>query len=258
MNQCECKIISEPSVENPFLILDKPSGLPSAPLFGGEKSALTWAIEKFPQIKLVHGKKPIEYGLLHRLDTATSGLLLIASSQESYDFFAMAQKKDEIIKYYKAGVDFSLYSDCSKSLEDEGFPPDSKIMKDLRQKVFDFSKDSLKLTFDLTLQSRFRPYGSNSSQVRPVTEESGRAAQKKSGEKLYKTKVVLHKPNYAICSISQGYRHQVRCHLAWLGLPVLGDFCYNKKYKEGENLDFRAIQIEFPHPVDGRIVKISC
>jgi 23S rRNA-/tRNA-specific pseudouridylate synthase len=29
-----------------------------------------------------------------------------------------------------------------------------------------------------------------------------------------------------VCRITEGFRHQVRCHLAWVGLPVVGDETY--------------------------------
>ena len=66
---------------------------------------------------------------------------------------------------------------------------------------------------------------------------------------------VTHKDDEAISShfdtaifkarIHRGYRHQVRCHLAWVGYPVRGDVLYNpialaktdntdKIYDEGE------------------------
>ena len=87
------KIIHSPTAEKPFLIIDKPRGLPSAPLSESDcNNALAQAIEDFPEIKEVKGRKAIEYGLLHRLDTVTEGLLLIATTQECYDFLMEEQQ----------------------------------------------------------------------------------------------------------------------------------------------------------------------
>ena len=81
------KIIFEPDKNKPFLVIYKPKNLPSAPLNKNDKNnALSQAIQIFPEIQNVTGKKQIEYGLLHRLDTATDGLLLICTTQECYDF----------------------------------------------------------------------------------------------------------------------------------------------------------------------------
>ena len=88
------KIIFEPDKNKPFLVIYKPKNLPSAPLNENDKNnALSQAIQLFPEIQNVIGKKQIEYGLLHRLDTATDGLLLICTTQECYDFLFEQQKK---------------------------------------------------------------------------------------------------------------------------------------------------------------------
>ena len=42
------KVIHFPTEREPFAILDKPRGLPSAPLKEGDPSALTWALETSP------------------------------------------------------------------------------------------------------------------------------------------------------------------------------------------------------------------
>ena len=79
----DIKIIFE---NEDFLVISKPAGLPSAPLHSlDEESALTKVVKNYPEILHINGKKSIEYGLLHRLDTVTEGLLLIALNQAFYD-----------------------------------------------------------------------------------------------------------------------------------------------------------------------------
>jgi len=230
-------IVHEPTKNEPFLIIDKPSGLPSAPLKENDDCALSQAIKLFPILNKVNenannsGRKQIERGLIHRLDTETSGLILIASTQEFYDFIIQVQKEGKFEKWYKAKVDnipniFELL---------EGFPCNST-----------FELESKKII----AESYFRPYGLHNSQVRPVTEASGKAALKKCGRVLYKTNIEISSDKTsAICSITSGYRHQVRCHLSWCGFPVVGDKLYNPNYLENENckLEFRACKISFPN-----------
>ena len=92
------EIIHAPTDSKPFLVIYKPKGLASAPLVEGDtENALAQAIEKFPEICGVHGKKKIEYGLLHRLDTATDGLMVIATTQECYDFLTEEQREGRFI-----------------------------------------------------------------------------------------------------------------------------------------------------------------
>ena len=101
--QKEIKIIHFPKKDEPYVILAKPSGIPSAPINPDEKdNALSMAINYFPEIKNVSGKKSVEYGLLHRIDTDTNGLLLIATSQSFYDYMIEEQQQGRFIKTYKA------------------------------------------------------------------------------------------------------------------------------------------------------------
>ena len=226
----QIEILKEPTDVKPFLVIYKPKSLPSAPLTADDnENALTQACAMYPQIKSVCGKKEIEYGLLHRLDTATDGLMVIASSQECYDFLMTEQREGRFIKTYRAQCD--IIPDNSEVLG--GFPPVPSSPS--------------------TVRSYFRPYGQGRKEVRPVTEESGKAALSKLGsKKLYTTKIEITRISdtraTALCEITEGYRHQVRCHLAWAGYPVVGDALYNSDKKNAENLLFSATKISFEYP----------
>ena len=54
--------------------------------------------------------------------------------------------------------------------------------------------------------------------------------------------------NKRIGQLSKGYRHQVRCHLSWLGFPIEGDPLYSSDEKEVPSQDFKfwASKIQFP------------
>lgn len=212
----EIKIIQQPDKAHPFAVIYKPSRLPSAPLKEGEDSALAQALFLFPELKKVSGRKKIERGLVHRIDTATRGLLLIASTQEAYDDLSLQQKNKKFIKFYRAEV------------EPEGKINDGKI----------------------TVTSRFRTLGPGGKMVRPVFPDSSAADKKKAGTKLYTTEITL-KGNTAVCRITEGFRHQVRAHLAYCGLPVKGDALYNPKADEKDDLEFEAYRIEFINPATG-------
>lgn len=115
------EILKEATEEKPYLIIYKPKGLPSAPLTADDtNNAFSQAAELFPQLLNVHGKKEIEHGLLHRLDTATDGLLVIASNQECYDFLIKEQEEGRFYKTYTAECD--IIPENAKELG--GFPPD--------------------------------------------------------------------------------------------------------------------------------------
>ena len=96
-------IIKEITRDEPYLIINKPSGLPSAPLNENDRNnAFSIAAELFPELLNVTGRKEIEHGLLHRIDTETSGLLIIAATQDSYENLLQLQKENKIKKYYSA------------------------------------------------------------------------------------------------------------------------------------------------------------
>ena len=234
MNNIE--IIKAPDSIKPYAIIYKPAGLPSAPLSNTDtENAFSKTAELFPKLLNVNGKKDIEHGLIHRLDTATSGLILIASSQECYDYLIEEQQKNKISKFYKA-----LCNIDSNRLE--GFP--------------DFPFEiSNKKSFDIV--SYFRPFGPGRKQVRPVTKDSGKAALEKIGKPvLYTTTIEILKSDFVKniaeveCKITNGYRHKVRCHLAWAGLPVIDDILYNPSVKNesAEAMKFCATKIEFEYP----------
>ena len=231
MSELQIKIIHEPDSQKPFVIIDKPAGLPSAPLSDLDTNNAFWqAAQLFPQLLDVQGKKPVEHGLLHRLDTATAGLMIIAATQECYDFLLEEQKENRIIKTYTA--------ECGL-LREAAVPEPVEGQK-------------LKIT------SYFRPYGPGRKEVRPVFPEDSETALKKVEKKvLYTTNITIQKIDRAKktaiveCTITNGYRHQVRCHLASCGLPVINDVIYNedaKNKKSTEQMHFCACKIQFEYP----------
>ena len=228
-------IVHEPTAAEPFVVLSKPAGLASAPLFAGDPSALTECAKLFPVVNSVAGKKAVEGGLLHRIDTATSGLLLIASSQDFYDHIIAAQEKGLFVKGYRAECDVN--ADNAQTLG--AFPP------------LDAQAKNPAALCGLEVSSYFRPFGKGGKEVRPVLPTSNAAALKKIGsKKIYSTKIVkadfLDSGTAKLeCQIAQGYRHQVRCHLAWLGFPVRGDRLYNSSCDSG-GMRFEAFSLDFP------------
>lgn len=83
-----------------FLIINKPAGLithPSSPK-KHEPSVSSWAVALFPDI--AHVGNPERPGIVHRLDTQTSGLLIIARTPQAYDFFTQGFKERTLQKKY--------------------------------------------------------------------------------------------------------------------------------------------------------------
>lgn len=220
------RIIHEPSENEPYIIVYKPHNLPTAPLsIDDENNLLSLMIKKYPEIKNVKGRKEIEYGLVHRIDNVTSGLVLIACNQKFYNYIIDLQKDNKFIKEYKAI--------CQKSKPDNTFPEIS------------YNKQGNRIT----ITSYFRYFGPGRKEVRPVSLNSNKKILDKVGKlKEYTTEIfVLNESNdliEVVCRINNGFKHQVRCHLAALGLPIKNDPLYSNS-SEIDDIQFEAISLEF-------------
>lgn len=207
-----------------WCLVHKPHKMPTAPLHENEENTLvSWFLSQYPEGFNVKGRKSIEKGLIHRLDTDTSGLVLFALNQNTFDIFLEAQKKGEIIKNYHAF--------CSiDSLFDQSI----------------LSKTPFLVT------GRFKAWGPGRKKVRTV--QIGMKGYEKAGEE-YNTRIIsiTHNANcYSVsCELSKGFRHQVRVHLSDLGLPIMGDVLYNTNVSLSTNcipLQLHAIGISFFDP----------
>lgn len=234
------EFLNTPSKENPFLVISKPSGLPTAPLSAKDtNNALYLAAQTFPEIFSVNGKKEIEHGLIHRIDTVTEGLILIATTQNAYENFINQQKNNIFTKYYTAI--------CQKNQnKKEGFP--------------DFPKQNIFNQNEFKIQSYFRYFGQGRKEVRPVPVENQNKTQQKKVENtsIYTTNVkIISQQNDTVkveCNITKGFKHQVRCHLAWANLPIKNDPVYNQNAEKSEQIKFYASKLQFLHPITNQII----
>lgn len=259
-------IVHFPTEREPFAVIIKNRGLPSAPLSDFDtQNAFSFAASAIPCLRSVCGRKKIEHGLLHRIDTETQGLLLIAATQEFYDFMLAEQNKGEFLKTYRAECEFS--ADNSRILG--GFPKEFQLpvrffdevnldLENYTCSAINVEKMSGDDTEFFEICSYFRNFGKGGREVRPVTEQSGRAAEKKRwSKKPYKTQLkILERHGNTIsveCLLKNGYRHQVRCHLAWNGIPIIGDALYNSRDKntvaKKREMHFKACALDFFNPI---------
>ena len=82
------------------VVLDKPAGQPTAPIDAGERGTLANAlVARYPETAGV-GYSPREPGLVHRLDTGTSGIVLSARTREAFDVLSAALKEGRLDKRY--------------------------------------------------------------------------------------------------------------------------------------------------------------
>jgi 23S rRNA pseudouridine1911/1915/1917 synthase len=56
------------------------------------------------------------------------------------------------------------------------------------------------------------------------------------------------------CELETGRTHQIRVHLAYVGLPILGDSTYGVPHPAIARQALHAVRIQFEHPTDGRVL----
>ncbi|MFC1629809.1 RluA family pseudouridine synthase [Patescibacteria group bacterium] len=205
-----------------ILVIDKPPGVivfpEGSPLSGKkqvkEKTLIDYLLEEFPNLKKT-GKDP-RYGIVHRLDKDTSGIILVAKNNKSLEFLQKQFKERKVIKKYVALV-------VGNPKKDKGVIETliGRAPKDRRkQKVYLFN--------DPDAQGKRKA----------VTEY----------------KVLKNFRNYALMEVvlKTGRKHQIRCHLGYLGHPIAEDKLYgfkNQLCPNGLNRHFlhaSYLKIELP------------
>ncbi len=193
-----------------WALLIKPHGMPTAPLRENEEGTLlSWFLKQSPESGDVIGRKPVEHGLVHRLDTDTYGFVLIAKTQRAMDFFFKTQQEGLLVKTYRAF--------CS------GTPVFTGPVSVQRQ---------VSGALPTSITSQFRAFGPGRKQVRPVFSHD---RHYRDTGTTYTTDILSISAERVAgidcteitCSLKAGFRHQVRAHLCSAGFPIMGDTLYN-------------------------------
>jgi len=91
-------------VDEAIVVLDKPGGTPSVALRHDETDTVAnFLLARFPEVATV-GPRSLEAGVVHRLDTATSGVLLAARTPQAYRALRGQFGKRTVKKQYLALV----------------------------------------------------------------------------------------------------------------------------------------------------------
>jgi 23S rRNA pseudouridine1911/1915/1917 synthase len=90
-------------VDDDLIVVDKPSGLVVHPGAGRTSGTLAGGLlARFPELEGVGQAN--RWGIVHRLDRATSGLLVVARTTRSYDALSRAIRRRTISREYLAGT----------------------------------------------------------------------------------------------------------------------------------------------------------
>jgi 23S rRNA pseudouridine1911/1915/1917 synthase len=194
-----------------FAVVYKPPFMHSAPLGQTQDNTLLeWYARIYPPVRGLRGKKAVEGGLVHRLDYETEGLILIAKNQAALDTLLLGQNEGTMVKEYSA------LTESGGALPGFSPPP------------FDQPPPG-----SFFIRSFFRPWGPGRKAVRPVMDvlSPGRKETAADRGRPYATEVLAweqHEGGTASFSLRliRGFRHQIRCHLSWIGMPVMRDTLY--------------------------------
>ena len=165
------------------------------------------------------GEKIKRWGIVHRIDRETSGIVLIAKNQETYDFLKKQFLDREIEKAYHAIV----YGDVRY---DEGI---------------------------INL-----PIGRNKSDFRKRATGKAVRGEEREAITHYKTLARKEKMSLVEANPQTGRTHQLRIHFADQGHSILKDKLYSVPRKspvEIDRLALHAYAIEFELP-EGKLIKI--
>jgi len=180
------------------VVVDKPAGQPTAPLRPGEMGTLANALlARYPELAGI-GYSPREPGLIHRLDTDTSGLVVVARSAAAFDKLKGALKEGEITKHYLLVCE-------SDGLADDGtiaFP------------IASHPKDQRRVLACIHPRDVMRNSPRPASTAFRVRERGAKWA-------------------LVEVEVSRALRHQIRAHFAATLHPLVGDALYGGEAVEG-------------------------
>ncbi len=203
------------------IVADKPAGMPSHPLKPGELgTAANALVGRFADL-VTAGGSPREGGLVHRLDTATSGCLIAARTPEALAALRAQFDAHTVEKTYLALVEGHVHSEGAIDAaiaHDESDPRRVRVSSDVAWGV----------------EHRARP-------ARTLYAPQERLGSAGTAFTLLRVQ------------IPTGVLHQIRAHLAHIGHPVVGDALYGGPAIAGLQRHFlHASAIAFDHPQSGQ------
>jgi len=214
-----------------ILAIDKPSGI-SVHKDGRskEKTITDWVVKNYPKMEnvgepsLFEGKEIKRPGIVHRLDKETSGVLLLAKNQKTYEFLKAQFKNREVKKTYNTVV-------YGWVKNDHGI-----LNKPIGRSPNDFRR-------------RLAGRGARGELREAITEY----------KVLKRFEIKSIKFTYLEVRPKTGRTHQIRVHMKYLNHPVLCDSLYATNGYCPKNLNRLALHakaIEFKN-MKGKTIKVE-
>ena len=158
-----------------------------------ESTLVDFLLEKFPEIKNVGDAPDIRPGIVHRLDKETSGVMIVARNQKTFDYLKNLFRNRKVEKKYLALVHGKLKEKVGK------------IEGEMGRSKRDFRRQSL---------------------------ARGKIKVRKERYSLTYYKVKKEFDDFSLLEVfpKTGRMHQIRVHLHAIGHPIVGDkkYTFNK------------------------------
>jgi 23S rRNA pseudouridine1911/1915/1917 synthase len=213
------------------IVADKPPLMPCHPLRSDERATVMNAIvAAYPETALA-GDKPLEGGLVHRLDNGTSGALIIARNREAFIAMREALRAARVTRRYRALVAGHLNGAIEIATPIAHHPKNPRKMV-----VVESNDDAARSSMGL-VSARYR-----SSPRRALTQVEASS----------------HEHGFTLAQVTPrtGNRHQIRVHLASIGHPLAGDELYGGPPLAGLDTGrfwLHLAELEFESPAGGRV-----
>jgi 23S rRNA pseudouridine1911/1915/1917 synthase len=205
-------------LDRDFIIVDKPSGVISAPMEADETDTLFDRVRDYLRRRKIPGASWRSLKYVHRIDRGTSGLLVFARHEVSWRALKVQFRSHEIERRYRALA--------HGEVRDQRF--ESVLVPD--------RGDGLRGTKQARKRS---PAGQGKRAITHV-----RRLQVLKGATLVE------------CQLETGRTHQIRIHLAEAGHPLLGETQYLRDFKAAlipaPRLALHAAVLGLRHPRTGR------
>jgi 23S rRNA pseudouridine1911/1915/1917 synthase len=212
-------------------VVEKPAGMPTHPLEPDETGTLAgYVAGRWPETLGV-GFAQREPGLLHRLDTDTSGLLIVAKNAAAFAALRASAREGAVTKRYVALVEGDV---PSEGRVDYPLVPHRKDPRRVEA-----------VTPHVRLRAGTKTHEAH-TRYRPV--------------QRFRDTPVAAEITLVEVELQTAFRHQVRVHLATAGHPLIGDALY--RGPSGAPLGLarhflHASEVAFPHPRNGEATHVT-
>ncbi len=206
--------------DDQLLVVVKPARVVTLPGKGHDRNTLLNGLfARYGNVLQNMGRER-EFGLLHRLDRETSGLVMVALRPSAYDHLVAMFKARRVAKFY-----WALVQEAPKRAS-------GVIQKPIAERTI-------------------RKGGKHG----PLMKLARISSMGKPAATAYRVVQSSRLATLLECRAITGKLHQLRVHLASIGCPILGDDLYGPETVRDASprLALHAHRVVFPHPVKGLV-----